>query len=542
MWDGLISCETEWYEDETVRRSIALFASVLVLALVFPVSGQDTQSHRILRGGLDTQGVQLRLELLQRLQEIARQRQEKGLPPIDPGRLSPEVRKKLQEVQQADKQLQMKLLEAQLQRELAQQQKTRQQRSPNSRNGTPSQNQQQQPGATPPPTPTQRKVIENLIKPFRPGRNPARQRNSNQRTTRPPSPRDRASPTRRFPDLRSQPDTPSQRSLDPSEIDNFDISEWLDRMQQSAPPTVRPRGNAQNNSTSPRPRNNGSRNSRSPRDPVGSGTQRESNSSQNRGTDRNGQSRGRFSKNTWKELMKSAKSQGRAPRSSSATTNSDGNASGTGLASAADKGVFANAFERTAEGLGKHVEDILRNQQRRRRSGQSRSSRRSNNGFFSGINRMSQRTTRFFNNQSRRVGGSGSSVSMPSAPSPGTLLPFVFGAAAIGVVWFLLRNVGNESQEPAFAQQTAVMPAAIHSRQDVIDAFHYIAGRTPEVKGNWWTHSRVAKVLAKLFPTRDAAVRELTAVYETARYLPPDEMLTEDQLRTAREAIKRCVQ
>ena len=132
-------------------------------------------------------------------------------------------------------------------------------------------------------------------------------------------------------------------------------------------------------------------------------------------------------------------------------------------------------------------------------------------------------------------------VSMPSAPSAGAILPFLLGLVVIAVLWALMQRSGTP--DPAFATTGVIearMPPTINSRQDVIDAFHAIAKETPAVRGNWWTHSRVGRALSKLWPSHNEAVLQLTEVYETARYLPPNEELTPEQLQAAREAIKRC--
>lgn len=131
---------------------------------------------------------------------------------------------------------------------------------------------------------------------------------------------------------------------------------------------------------------------------------------------------------------------------------------------------------------------------------------------------------------------------MPSAPSATAFLPFLIGIALLAIGWFAMKWLGGtEELAPAFANAVpANMPKQINGRQDVIDAFHFIAAESPAVQGNWWTHSRVGRALRKLMPAKNDDVGNLTRVYETARYLPPNEELTPQQLQTAREAIERC--
>lgn len=515
----------------------ALGLLFLAVAVGCPCAAQEMSpdgSHRLLDGvGLDRDGAQLRLELLQRLQGIASARQAKGLPPIDPRRLSPEILEKIRQVQQSDKDLRAKLLQAQIERERAAQEEARRARARKGDVQTPRSETAPRDGSNPPPpTKTQQRLVQQLLKPFT-GRSEPNRREPGRTRNLQPERRPGASPNGAMSERpgseprtgRDQLLTPSQRPLD--DVENFDLADWMDRISKSGSRPRTPPSSSPGRTNAQTPRRNGT----ARRDPGSPATNPPA-TSQGRAKS------GSFSKNTFKNLMKSAKAQGRAPKPSARASDTGSSGDNGGL------GVFASAFEKTAEGVGQHVEDIIRHQQQRQRSGQSRSSRssRQSSSLVKGLRRANRSTTRFFNQQSRRVSRPGS-MSLPSAPTAGSLLPFAFGIAVVGVVWFLLRR----SDEKTLATDIgpiveARMPETIRGRQDVIDAFHYIAARTPQVKGNWWTHSRVAKVLAKVLPTRDAAVRELAQVYETARYLPPDAELTDDEIRTAREAIQRCSQ
>ena len=162
--------------------------------------------------------------------------------------------------------------------------------------------------------------------------------------------------------------------------------------------------------------------------------------------------------------------------------------------------------------------------------------------MFKGLKDFGRKTGELFENTAGQASrGSGSGVQMPSAPDPMSLLPFLVLAILLAGGWFMLRSADSSAAVPAIiVASTAPMPRGINSRQDVIDAFHVIAADSPAVKVNWWTHSRAARALRKLMPQRNDDLSNLTRVYETARYLPPNEELTAEQLQTAREAIGRC--
>ena len=201
-------------------------------------------------------------------------------------------------------------------------------------------------------------------------------------------------------------------------------------------------------------------------------------------------------------------------------------------------GMFSDALSRTTESMVDHLDEIIKAQKNRKRSGQ-RPRRKPRNGFFDRLNQAGRKTGKFFGNKnaSKPTGG----LSVPSVPDPASLIPVAVVGVLIAIVWFLLKGKGSGTGSDVLLTGTATvkMPTGINSRQDVIDAFHAIAIKSPAVKGNWWTHSRAAKAIRALMPTKADDLTNLTRVYETARYLPPDAELTEEQLQVARSAIKR---
>ena len=83
------------------------------------------------------------------------------------------------------------------------------------------------------------------------------------------------------------------------------------------------------------------------------------------------------------------------------------------------------------------------------------------------------------------------------------------------------------------------IPRHLRNRGDVVQAFHALAARCPEALHDWWTHRRAAVVLARVSPEKSDAVQTLARLYEEARYAPGDREFTEQQLDSARRALRR---
>lgn len=83
-------------------------------------------------------------------------------------------------------------------------------------------------------------------------------------------------------------------------------------------------------------------------------------------------------------------------------------------------------------------------------------------------------------------------------------------------------------------------PGEIHSRDDVISAFHALALNSRQRVESWWTHRAVATKLAAASPLKKDAVQTLAEIYEQARYLPDDVELPADTIQSARTALIEC--
>jgi hypothetical protein len=483
---------------------------------------------------MGTSALQMRLELLQRLQQIAKDRADRGQPPLDLKRLPKNIRDQIEKVQQQDKALRDKIQDAQGN------QKPRSPETP----GQSSDPTEPENKAAPsnenrntPPTNSRRVAPNNresLNKALEEFNKRLERRNSQRRQGSQNTPGNRTTPRNdsNRPSQSSGEGTPSERQLSPN--DGFDISKYLDRLGKN-PRSSTPSGKSKQPS-------------RNQTKPSSSG--RGSSSPEKKTTPKPNL------RKLWKQATEAGKSppgvspNRSQPRSGSQNQKPDSptNPSGAGGGinpsdlpapkpsdgSDAGEGIFDKALRRTLDGSVEYIGDLAKNY---RKPGNKPRPR--NRGGF--LRDMSRKTGELFGGTRPKTAG-GSGMSMPDAPSPTSLLPFIVGIGILALAWFIMRAVGNTTPQPVFVGPTpASMPSQINSRQDVIDAFHYIASESPVVKGNWWTHSRVARALRKFTPQRDDAVSELTRAYETARYLPPDETLSPQQLQTARTAIERCL-
>ncbi|MDG1893934.1 MAG: DUF4129 domain-containing protein [Fuerstiella sp.] len=82
--------------------------------------------------------------------------------------------------------------------------------------------------------------------------------------------------------------------------------------------------------------------------------------------------------------------------------------------------------------------------------------------------------------------------------------------------------------------------ADIQTKEDVVNAFHKMALQPSWQVQHWWTHRRVAARMYRDRPEHVHAVEVLTELYEQARYLPQETAFSQDQMQSARQALKQC--
>ena len=260
---------------------------VLVALLTSTLLAQDDPSHRPLgEGGTnDFQGARMRLELLQRLQRIAKDRQERGQPPLDMSKLPTQVKQAIDRVKSQDEQIRQRLQGTQPPAPGSDRQ-PRQPGGDNRQQNLSNQRRPQQPATSQPKdnqtNPAQRKQFDDAVKDFYRkqrertnggnSRNTQPDRTNTRRSNQPSQPGQtrRSNQNRNSSDVRSpnkprqpgtgSPDTQarnrtgrstetqdsSQRTLSQDEIDNFDIDEYIRRLKEQ-PPQTNPNGTPSRN-------------------------------------------------------------------------------------------------------------------------------------------------------------------------------------------------------------------------------------------------------------------------------------------------------
>ena len=150
-----------------------------------------------------------------------------------------------------------------------------------------------------------------------------------------------------------------------------------------------------------------------------------------------------------------------------------------------------------------------------------------------------------------RPGGGGNSsaglpaVSGPSGEGVGTAVLVVLALAGVGVlVWVLLAGgawVRRRRAEGWKLGPWPVEPDDVRTRSDIVKAFEYLAMLLLGRKATTAHHLAIAGQLSTERPdqtgrTRNAA-EELAVLYEHARYAPPDEPLSADEVASARRDL-----
>lgn len=143
----------------------------------------------------------------------------------------------------------------------------------------------------------------------------------------------------------------------------------------------------------------------------------------------------------------------------------------------------------------------------------------------------------------------GSSVSLPSAPGAdsGSTVPALLSLLLLAVVVLLLSRMAARSQNQAGSREEnwrlgpwPVAPNAVSTRQDLIRAFEYLALLSLGLAAHTCHHRELAERLAEQDsgnPARRQAAEMLAWLYEQARYAPPGEPLSPEEMSDARHAL-----
>jgi hypothetical protein len=206
---------------------------------------------------------------------------------------------------------------------------------------------------------------------------------------------------------------------------------------------------------------------------------------------------------------------------------------------------FVEALAEATRGLAEQVDEIVTDDRFSRQDRDRRGSRRDRGGPFRQFAGLGNRASEWFvdavepaaPSTSIADNGLSGTAGNGSERSSGLLAGLLI---VCGLVFWMLRKKRINAQSQSGYSRLSPVPANLQNRQDIVQAFHDLAARCPDVLADWWTHDRAAQALASARPDVDEEVRQLARLYEQARYLPADSSLTDEQLAAAKAAWLRC--
>ena len=197
-----------------------------------------------------------------------------------------------------------------------------------------------------------------------------------------------------------------------------------------------------------------------------------------------------------------------------------------------------------AKGLTEHIDEIVTDDRFSSRGRDRRSSRRNRDGPFGQFVGLGNQANEWFVDAVEHEAPATTILSNGSsgAGTGGGFSPGLLAGLFIvcGLVFWLLQRKRAEAQLQNSQSDLTSAPRNLQNRQDIVQAFHDLAARCPAVMADWWTHDRAAQALATSRPDVDDEVRQLAQLYEQARYLPAESVLTDEQLAAAKTAWLRC--
>ncbi|MFN7291574.1 MAG: hypothetical protein ACK5YR_13150 [Pirellula sp.] len=101
-----------------------------------------------------------------------------------------------------------------------------------------------------------------------------------------------------------------------------------------------------------------------------------------------------------------------------------------------------------------------------------------------------------------------------------------------------VKSIAQKRREER--QRAQLIDMEIVNREQVVLAFDTFVARQLRSFEDWWTSQRVVKHVADRKMIYVKQLQAAEQVYKHARYSPPDQELSEDELSTVREAIREC--
>ena len=117
-------------------------------------------------------------------------------------------------------------------------------------------------------------------------------------------------------------------------------------------------------------------------------------------------------------------------------------------------------------------------------------------------------------------------------------LLLLIAAVLIGRLFARTRVTSTTETQTSEQVLSTLLKQGIHSKKDVIQAFHQFALKPTHQAQHWWTHSRVVDNVIQQYPQHSTRIQILAALYEQARYFPDETVFTDAQIQQAADAVR----
>lgn len=120
------------------------------------------------------------------------------------------------------------------------------------------------------------------------------------------------------------------------------------------------------------------------------------------------------------------------------------------------------------------------------------------------------------------------------------LFVIFFGLGTATVLYFLItpKSLLSQSHRQRFV---AVQPENLHTREDVIRAFHWLTHCQSPDAADWWNHLQATESLSQHSAGREESLRQLMTLYEAARYQSANRTFDQTHIQQARTALAECL-
>lgn len=130
----------------------------------------------------------------------------------------------------------------------------------------------------------------------------------------------------------------------------------------------------------------------------------------------------------------------------------------------------------------------------------------------------------------------------PPTAVEGSWLPVIvlvlFATLGLAAWWYLSRPERKPKNTSTVVTDWPISPDRIRSTDELIQAFEHLALSRIGETARTWHHHAVAAGLTFQDPAHQDSVTELTGLYALARYAPPDQPLTPEQVTAARRNLE----